>query len=58
MYVLRNLNPVELMIERALAHDLKAFLLQPVANEDQVQALELIRHPHTVVTFSDAGAHV
>ena len=34
------------------------FLLQPIANEDEEAALELIRHPRSVVTFSDAGAHV
>jgi N-acyl-D-aspartate/D-glutamate deacylase len=32
--------------------------VQPIANEDQDHALELMRHPRTVVTFSDSGAHV
>ncbi len=32
--------------------------LQPIANENQDHALELIKHPRTVVTFSDSGAHV
>ena len=41
-----------------LERDLKRFFLQPIANEDQAAALELIKHPRTVVTFSDAGAHV
>ena len=54
----RNLHPVELMIDLALERDLKRFFLQPIANEDEAAALELIRHPRTVVTFSDAGAHV
>jgi N-acyl-D-amino-acid deacylase len=54
----RNLHPVELMIDLALERDLKRFFLQPIANEDQAAALELIKHPRTVVTFSDAGAHV
>jgi N-acyl-D-aspartate/D-glutamate deacylase len=54
----RNANPVELMIDLALERDLKLFLIQPIANEDQVQALEMMRHPRSVVTFSDAGAHV
>jgi N-acyl-D-aspartate/D-glutamate deacylase len=53
-----NRHPVELMIDLALERDLKRFFLQPIANEDEAAALELIRHPRTVVTFSDAGAHV
>src|SRR5437016_5601269 len=32
--------------------------LQPIANENQDHALELMKHPRTVVTFSDSGAHV
>ena len=54
----RNQHPVETWIDLALERDFKLFLLQPVANEDQKAALELIRHPRTVVTFSDSGAHV
>lgn len=54
----RNTHPAELLIDLALERDMKLFLLQPVANEDQAVALELIKHPRTVVTFSDAGAHV
>lgn len=53
-----NKHPVELMIDLALERDLKRFFLQPIANEDEAAALELMRHPRTVVTFSDAGAHV
>ncbi|HKF70209.1 MAG TPA: amidohydrolase family protein [Stellaceae bacterium] len=53
-----NQHPVELMIDLALERDLKRFWVQPIANEDQAAALELIKHPRTVVTFSDAGAHV
>ena len=46
------------MIDLALERDMKFFLLQPVANEDQTEALELMKHPRSVVTFSDSGAHV
>jgi N-acyl-D-amino-acid deacylase len=54
----RNVDPVELMIDLSLERDFKLFFLQPIANEDQVQALEMMKHPRSVVTFSDAGAHV
>src|SRR6266478_3236465 len=54
----RGVDPVEAMIELALEKDLDLFFLQPIANENQEHALELIKHPRTVVTFSDSGAHV
>src|SRR5207249_8018190 len=54
----RGVGPVEAMIDLALEKDLERFFLQPIANENQDHALELIKHPRTVVTFSDSGAHV
>jgi N-acyl-D-amino-acid deacylase len=54
----RGVDPVEAMIDLALEKELELFFLQPIANENQVSALELIKHPRTVVTFSDSGAHV
>jgi N-acyl-D-aspartate/D-glutamate deacylase len=54
----RGTDPAETMIDLALAKDLDLFFLQPIANEDQDLALELMRHPRTVTTFSDSGAHV
>ncbi|HXJ77701.1 MAG TPA: amidohydrolase family protein [Candidatus Methylomirabilis sp.] len=54
----RGQHPAETMIDLALEKDLDLFFLQPVANEDQDYALELMRHPRTVTTFSDSGAHV
>jgi N-acyl-D-amino-acid deacylase len=55
---MKNTHPVELMIDMALERDMKFFMIQPVANEDQAEALELMKHPRSVVTFSDSGAHV
>ncbi|HEY3065714.1 MAG TPA: amidohydrolase family protein [Methylomirabilota bacterium] len=54
----RGVDPVAAMIEVALEKDLELFFLQPIANENQDDALALMRHPRTVVTFSDSGAHV
>jgi len=54
----RNCDPVEAMIDVALERDFDAFFFQPIANEDQDVALELMRYKHAVVTFSDSGAHV
>jgi N-acyl-D-amino-acid deacylase len=54
----RNCDPVDAMIDLALERDFDTFFLQPIANEDQDVALELMRFKHAVVTFSDSGAHV
>lgn len=54
----RGVHPVEAMIDIALERDFKVFFRQPLANEDQDEALEMMRHPRSVVTFSDSGAHV
>jgi N-acyl-D-aspartate/D-glutamate deacylase len=54
----RNADPVEAMLDLGLESDFNVFFLQPIANEDQEIALELMRLPRAVVTFSDSGAHV
>jgi N-acyl-D-amino-acid deacylase len=54
----RRVDPVEVMIDWAVERDFDAFFFQPIANEDQDIALELMRNPRAVVTFSDSGAHV
>jgi N-acyl-D-aspartate/D-glutamate deacylase len=54
----QNKDPIEVFIDTALAKNLKQFFLQPLANENQEHALEMIKHPRSVVTFSDSGAHV
>ena len=42
----------------ALEKNLKQFFLQPLANENQEHVLEMMKHPRSVITFSDSGAHV
>ena len=54
----RGLDPVEAMIRLALERDLRCFFVQPIANEHDPAVLEMMRHPRSVVTFSDSGAHV
>jgi N-acyl-D-aspartate/D-glutamate deacylase len=51
-------DPVEVFIDLSLAKQLKQFFLQPLVNENEEYALEMIKHPRAVVTFSDSGAHV
>ena len=54
----KGVHPVELMIDMAIERDLKMFFRQTLANEDQAHVLEMIKHPRSLVTFSDSGAHV
>ncbi|MFT5433137.1 MAG: N-acyl-D-amino-acid deacylase [Myxococcota bacterium] len=54
----RGVPPAEAMIDLALEHDFKLFFRQPIANENQDDALALMKHPRSMVTFSDSGAHV
>jgi len=54
----RGVDPVTAMIDIALERDFDVFFRQPLANEDQDHVLEMMRHPRSVVTFSDSGAHV
>jgi len=51
-------DPVEVFIDLSLEKNLKQFFLQPLANENQDHVLEMMKHPRSVVTFSDSGAHV
>ncbi|HIM34094.1 MAG TPA: hypothetical protein EYM33_01070 [Pseudomonadales bacterium] len=54
----RGVNPVALMIDLSLETDFNQFFCQPAANENQDHVLEMMKHPRSVVTFSDSGAHV
>jgi N-acyl-D-amino-acid deacylase len=51
-------DPVDVIIDLALAKHMKQFFIQPIANENLDHVLEMIKHPRSVVTFSDSGAHV
>jgi N-acyl-D-aspartate/D-glutamate deacylase len=50
-------HPVEVMIDLALANDNQVFV-QPLVNEHPDHLLGMLRHPRTLATFSDSGAHV
>lgn len=54
----RGVHPIELMLDLAVETDMRIMFNQPLANEDQEEVLKMMKHPHSVVTFSDSGAHV
>jgi N-acyl-D-amino-acid deacylase len=53
----RNCHPVELMIDLMLEDENRVFV-QPLVNESPEDVLGLLKHPRTLATFSDSGAHV
>ncbi|MGE0221627.1 MAG: amidohydrolase family protein [Acetobacteraceae bacterium] len=53
----RNQHPVETMIDLMLANENQVFV-QPLVNESPDHVLDMLRHPWTLATFSDSGAHV
>ena len=53
----RGKHPVEVVIDLVLENDDQVFV-QPLVNEDPEHVLGMLRHPRTLATFSDSGAHV
>ena len=57
----RGVEPVELMINLALETNFDQLFQQfdtSTVPKDEAEALATLRHPRTVMTFSDSGAHV
>jgi N-acyl-D-aspartate/D-glutamate deacylase len=54
----RRRDPVELIIELALASDFDQLFIQPLASVEPDRVRATMRHPRSIMTFSDAGAHV
>ena len=52
-----NKHPVEVIIDQALENENRMFV-QPIVNEQPADVLNLLKHPRTLATFSDSGAHV
>ena len=54
----RGVEPIEALIDIALADDLKTLFMQPMTATSDQDTVTIMRHPATVMTFSDSGAHV
>ena len=57
----RNVDPVEVMMDLALESDFNQLFMQfdiTTVPKDDAEALATLKHPRTVMTFSDSGAHV
>ena len=53
----QNRHPVEIIIDLAVENENRMFV-QPIVNERPADVLNLLKHPRTLATFSDSGAHV
>ena len=54
----RGVDPVDLIIDLGLETDFDQLFVQPVTGRDSDDLLAVMKHPRTVMTFSDSGAHV
>jgi N-acyl-D-amino-acid deacylase len=55
----RGVNAAEAMIDLALETDFQQLFIQPsLYQQDPAALLAVLRHPRTVMTFSDSGAHL
>lgn len=57
----RNQDPVEVMMDLALESDFNQLFMQfdeTTVPKSDAEALATLKHPRTVMTFSDSGAHV
>lgn len=54
----RGVAPAQAFIDIALEGDLKTLFRHPINNEVDADVLAMMKHPRSVVTFSDSGAHV
>ncbi len=51
-------DPLDAMLDLALAEDLDTEFSALLLNSDEKAVAEMIRHPHSLVSLSDAGAHL
>ena len=51
-------DPLDFWFDLALAEDLKTVFVAMIANSDEDAVARMIRHPHSLVSLSDAGAHL
>jgi N-acyl-D-amino-acid deacylase len=57
----RNVDPVEVMMDLALESNFSQLFMQfdmATVPKSEEEALATLKHPRTVMTFSDSGAHV
>ena len=51
-------HPLEVLFDLAIATDMSALFMQYLTRAPDDEAVRVMRHPSSVMTFSDSGAHV
>jgi N-acyl-D-amino-acid deacylase len=51
-------DPLDAMLDLAIAEDLKTVFTAQLLNTDEDAVGRLLNHPHSIVSLSDAGAHL
>jgi N-acyl-D-aspartate/D-glutamate deacylase len=51
-------DPLDAMLDLALAEDLRTTFTAQLLNSDEAAVAKLLNHPHSLVSLSDAGAHL
>jgi N-acyl-D-amino-acid deacylase len=51
-------DPLDLMLDLALDEDLQTIFTAQLLNSDEAAVAQLLTHPHSLVSLSDAGAHL
>jgi N-acyl-D-aspartate/D-glutamate deacylase len=54
----RGVSGAEAMLDLALESDFEQFFLQPLGPAEPEHLVRVMKHPRSVMTFSDSGAHV
>ena len=53
-----NVDPLDFMFDLALAEDLDTVFTATLLNSDEEAVGRMLNHPHSLVSLSDAGAHL
>jgi N-acyl-D-aspartate/D-glutamate deacylase len=51
-------DPLDVMLDLAIAEDLKTVFTAELLNSDEEAVGRMLNHPHSIVSLSDAGAHL
>ena len=51
-------DPLDVMLDLALAEDLQTVFTAQLLNSDEEAVGRMLNHPHSIVSLSDAGAHL
>jgi len=51
-------DPLDVLLDLSLAEDLRTAFAALLLNSDETAVARLLRHPHSLVSLSDAGAHL